>query len=204
MVRMAIMLAAMAWMSTVSHSAETTWTKFCEDAHQNEFDPTAKLTTRACSTYGERLDHKTGEIQMVAALREVEGADNKILWVKMPRGVTLSEGLRLGIYTPELWAKALKEQQVDFSELYVLNLKFISCDAKLCMARVSVGDETVEKLRQGAAISAIGKADGKVLGFAMKLNGFEEAFTGRSMSKGHHLKVRAQLREKERESLRAK
>lgn len=204
MVRMAIMLAAMAWMSTASHSAEATWTRFCEDAHQNEFDPTAKLTTRACSTYGERLDPETGEIQMVVALREVEGTDSKILWVKMPRGVTLSEGLRLGVYTPELWEKAMKAKQVDFNELYALNLKFISCDAKLCMARVSVGDETVEKLRRGAAISAIGKADGKVLGFSMKLNGFEEALSGRPMSKGQHLKVRAQLREKEREGLRSK
>jgi invasion protein IalB len=105
--------------------AQSAWVKLCEKAQVPKKGADGKEVVEEkniCLVHHEKIDGNTGMVIVSAALRNVEGTDKQHLMVMVPLGMAIPPGIRAAVYTKDMWAKAQKNEKIDFATLPVARL----------------------------------------------------------------------------------
>lgn len=155
---------------TVAGSA---WRKVCENA---KIDGQQKAV---CLTVYERLDGDTGKVRYSAAIREIEGRQDKTLMVMLPLGTSLRSGVKVVIYSRAEWNKAARKSGIDESLQKSVFLKFQLCHPAGCTAEVEATESLIKDMESGAGLIALAiNSHSKPMGFPIPLDGFARALHG--------------------------
>lgn len=180
-----------------SEGNKSAWVKLCEAAplvKKGEDGKEIKEEKNICLTHHERLDGNTGMVLVSAAIREVEGHDDKHLMVMVPLGMALPPGLRAAVYTKDQWAKVAKNEKVDDKELKPIDLKYSLCHPSGCTAEVEATADIIEQMKTGGGIMVVAmNAAAQPIGFPVPLDGFGDAFAGKPVDNAEYKKARGQL-----------
>jgi invasion protein IalB len=150
------------------------WVKLCEKAPSLQEEG---KELNVCLTHHERIDGNTGRVLVSAAIREVEGKDQKSLMVMVPLGMALPAGV---------------QAKIDDND--PIKLKYTLCHVGGCTAETQASDDLVEKFKKGEKIvvAAVNLA-GKPIGFPVPLTGFTKAYTGEPVDNEKYRQARQKL-----------
>jgi len=153
---------------------QAAWVKLCEKAPSLQEEG---KQLDVCLTHHERIDGNTGRVLVSAAIRQVEGKDQKSLMVMVPLGMALPAGV---------------QAKVDDGE--PIKLKYTLCHVGGCTAETEATDEMIQKFKQGEklVVAAINMA-GKPIGFPVPLNGFTDAYAGEPVDNEKYKQARQKL-----------
>jgi invasion protein IalB len=114
-----------------------------------------------------------------AAVRQIEGRDERHFMVMVPLDMQIRPGLRASIYPKDQWERAMKNEKIDETRLKGVELGYTQCHPAGCTAEVEATDELLDDLRTsgGLVVSATNSA-GAPVAFPVPLVGFSEAFAG--------------------------
>jgi len=189
--------AAAAAKPAAGNGSKTAWVKLCEKApivKRGEDGKETKEERSLCLTHHERLDGNTGMVLVSAAIREVDGQNNKSLMVMVPLGMALPPGLRAAIYTKEQWAQAAKNEKIDESALKPIDLKYSLCHPAGCTAETEATPEILEQMATGGGIMILAmNAAAEPVGFPVPLDGYNEAAKGAPIDNKQYAQARGQL-----------
>lgn len=154
--------------------AQAAWVKLCEKAPSLQEEG---KELDVCLTHHERIDGNSGRVLVSAAIREVEGQDQKSLMVMVPLGMALPAGV---------------QAKIDGGE--PIKLKYTLCHVGGCTAETEATDEMVEKFKSGEklVVAAINMA-GKPIGFPVPLSGFTDAYAGEPVDNEKYRQARQKL-----------
>ncbi len=176
---------------------KSAWVKLCEATplvKKGEDGKEIKEEKSICLTHHERLDGNSGMVLVSAAIREVEGSDNKHLMVMVPLGMALPPGLRAAVYTKDQWAKVAKNEKVDDAELKPIDLKYSLCHPSGCTAEIEAEAGIIDQMKAGGGIMVVAmNAAAQPIGFPVPLDGFTDAFAGKPVDNAEYKKARGQL-----------
>ena len=128
------------------------WTKFCDKA--------AGTDKRVCfiSQYGQS---ETGGSAVVATLIEPEGG-RKALWLTLPLGVQLKQGMRATV-----------------DQGQPIEARYAVCRSNGCTAEIEASAELIQKLRGGKGLAVQGvDTEGYELSYSLPLESFAKAYDG--------------------------
>lgn len=150
------------------------WVKLCEKAPSLQEEGEQM---DVCLTHHERIDGNTGRVLVSAAIRQVEGKDQKSLMVMVPLGMAIPSGV---------------QAKVDDNE--PIKLKYTLCHVGGCTAETPATEEVIEQFRQGERlVVAAMNLGGKPVGFPVPLNGFTKAYSGDPVDNEKYRAARQQL-----------
>jgi invasion protein IalB len=193
---MTISSATYAQLAPPAAKPAQTWVKVCDKAMFAEPDPKdAKKPIQKersiCHTHHERLDAASGTVMISAAIREVEGADKKVLMLLVPLGMSIQSGLQLGMYPPDMWASIQKGVTVDDSKIEPIKLGYTLCLPNGCSAELDATPEVIKRLQtSGGLIAFAVNGGGSPMAFPAPLSGFAEALAGPPIDKAEYDKER--------------
>jgi invasion protein IalB len=152
------------------------WVKLCEQA--TSLSEEGK-TLNVCLTHHERIDGNTGRVLVSAAMRQVEGQDQRTMMVMVPLGMALPAGV-----------------QVKIDENEPIKLRYTICHIGGCTAEVEATQEIVNQFQAGQQliVAAVNIA-GKPIGFPVPLTGFTKAYNGEPVDNEKYRTARRQLME---------
>lgn len=189
---------------------QSAWVKLCEKAALKK--PTeggaAPETKDVCLTHHERLDGNTGMVIVSAAIRDVEGSDQKSLMVMVPLGMALPPGLRAAVYTVDQWKKAQNKEKIDEKSLKPMQLKYSLCHPAGCTAEMKADPQLIQDMKAGGGLMVLAiNAAGQPVGFPVPLTGFTKAYEGEPVDNKLYARERgklmAQIRERRRQRIEA-
>jgi invasion protein IalB len=181
--------------------AAPAWVKLCEKTAYLEPDPKdAKKPIQKersiCHTHHERLDAQSGTVMISAAIREIEGADKKVLMIMLPLGMSIQPGVQIGLYPPDMWASIQKGDTVDDSKIEPLKMMFTLCHVAGCSAELDATPEVIKRLQgSGGLIAFAVNGGGAPTAFPAPLNGFSEALAGPAIDNKVYYDERKKLME---------
>jgi invasion protein IalB len=189
--------AAAAPAASAPDGKQSAWVKLCDKAAQVSKDKDGKEVRNErniCLTHHERIDGNSGRVVVSAALREVEGSDKKQFMVMVPLGVALPPGLRVAVYTKEMWDKATKNEKIDDTQLKPVDLKFTICAFVGCTAEVEATPDFLNQLKTGGGLMVLAlDAQAQPAGFAVPLVGLAEALGGAPVDNQKYFEARQDL-----------
>jgi invasion protein IalB len=149
------------------------WVKVCTKNEQTE--------KQVCLLKYEGLDPKTGDVLVAAAVRTVEGQDNRDLNVTVPIAYSLDmpPGIRIKIDEDE-----------------PISLQYVTCTPKSCQAQVELTHQVLDRMRKGnqMLVAAINMQQ-KPLTFRILLNGFAITSDGAAVDEVKYRETRARAME---------
>jgi len=191
-------------------SQQSAWVKLCEKApvvtgiDKKEEGKVIREDKTICLTHHERLDGNTGMVLVSAAIREVEGANQKSLMVMVPLGMAIPAGVRAAVYTQEQWTKAANNEKIDEKTLKPVKLEYSLCHAAGCTAEVEATPDLIAQMKKGGGLMVLAvNAGAQPIGFPVPLAGFSEAHDGKPVDNEEYAKARAQLMSQIRERQKA-
>ncbi len=188
---------------------KSAWVKLCETTplvKKGEDGKEVKEEKNICLTHHERLDGNSGMVLVSAAIREVEGKDDKHLMIMVPLGMALPPGIRAAVYTKDQWAKVAKNEKVDDKELKPVDLKYSLCHPSGCTAEIAADAAIIDQMKAGGGLMIVAmNAAAQPIGFPVPLDGFTDAFAGKPVDNAEYKKARgqlmAQIRERQKTAL---
>jgi invasion protein IalB len=197
----AVALAASLTVTQAQQAASSAspWVKLCDKTPFAEPDP--KDTTKAiqkdrlvCMTHHERLDPTQGSTLVSAAIREVEGAEKKLLVIMLPLGVSIRPGMQLGIYPADMWTKIVKGENVDDSKIDRLTMGYTLCIAAGCTAEAEATPDLMKRMQDGAGMIVFAiNGGGQSAAVPIPLTGFAQANTGAAVDSKMYFGERLKL-----------
>lgn len=201
---------APAAQAPAAQGAQSAWVKLCEKApvvtgiDKKDEGKVIREEKTICLTHHERLDGNTGMVLVSAAIRDVEGSDQKSLMVMVPLGMAIPAGVRAAVYTQEQWTKAANNEKIDEKTLKPVKLDYSLCHAAGCTAEVDATADIIAQMKKGGGLMILAvNAGAQPIGFPVPLAGFTEAHDGKPVNNEEYAKARAQLMSQIRERQKA-
>ena len=117
-----------------------------------------------------------------AALRQIEGREKQHFAVMVPLGTLLQPGIRVTIFTKDLWATAQKDENIvtsDKARLSGIEFAFTVCHAAGCTAEVEATPDLLTSLKSSGGLVVFTTSDlGAWVAFQVPLAGFAQALAG--------------------------
>jgi invasion protein IalB len=167
---------------------QSAWVKLCEKTASSQ---------NACATHHERIDGTTGTVLLSATFRRIEGQDKQQFRLIVPLGLLLQPGLRVGIFPPDLWAKAQNSETLTKAEegrVRSLTLKYTICHTTGCAADMEASPDVVADFRRsGGFLASAINPSGAPVALPVPLTGFDQALAGQPIDTRKYLDARRTL-----------
>lgn len=178
-------------------SGPSAWVKLCEKTmvpRKDGLGKDIKEEKNFCLTFHERLDGNSGRVLVSMAIRDPDGMGKNILIVTVPFGMALPAGMKTAVYTKDLWAKEMKNEKVDYTQLKIIDIPYSLCQQAGCTAEMEATKELIESMRTGGGMMVyVIDALGQPIGFRVPLEGFTQAHSGPPTDSKVYTQARSQL-----------
>lgn len=157
----------------------SSWFKLCfQDKIANPKDPQAKPEDKQiCLTQYESFNPKNGRVLVAAAIRQIEGQENKQFMVIVPHGMMIPAGVRV---------------QIDENKQFAL--PYTICTPGGCTAEIPASAEVMNQLKAGKVMRvAVLTRVQKPIFFPVPLNGFQTAHTGKPIDNKKYAELLSRL-----------
>jgi hypothetical protein len=134
---MMVVAASLAHAQSESSMRPPAWAKVCDNvtvASKDTDGGEEKKAVRACMTFHERISGKDGTAIVGAALREIDGQDEKHFLVAMPLDTQVQHAQ---LFPRDVWDTLQQQESSIREEVSIKELKFGStlCNAFACLLR---------------------------------------------------------------------
>jgi len=155
----------------VRSGTESSWVKICKKDEETG-------DKRACLVRYEGVDPKTGSIVITAAVRSIEGQEQKLL-VNIPTAYSLV--MPFGV-------------QIKIDEGKPIQLRYAVCLPTNCQAEMDLSNEILNQMRQGKRMFvAAMNAQQKTIAFPLSLQGFAKTSDGAPVDNATYQAARQQM-----------
>jgi invasion protein IalB len=132
---------------------------------------------RVCLVRFEGLEPQTGQVQIAAAIRSVEGEDKRQMLINVPtsRSLVIPSGV-----------------QIKIDEGEPLQLRYSVCLPTNCQVETDVSNDMLEKMRKGRQMFvAAMNMQGQTMAFPIPLGGFSKSSDGPAVDNAAYQAARA-------------
>jgi invasion protein IalB len=148
------------------------WVKLCENSDET-------TDKQICLVKYEGLDPNTGDVEVSAAVRTIEGEDKQDLAVTVPTTHTLV--IPAGV-------------QIKIGEGQPVPLKYQLCIKQGCQAHVALTKQVLDTMRKGDRMIVVAlDIKQKPLTFSVPLNGFTKTFEGPPVDPARYKETRMRM-----------
>ena len=148
------------------------WVKICEKREETN-------NKQVCLVKYEGLDPKTGDVEVAAAVRTIEGEDKQDLAITVPSTHTLV--IPAGV-------------QIKIGEGQPISLQYQLCIKQGCQAHAALTKQVLDMMRKGERMIVVAlDIRQKPLSFSVPLNGFTKTFDGAPVDEARYKETRLRM-----------
>jgi invasion protein IalB len=146
------------------------WVKLCTTSEQAE-------NKQICVIKYEGLDPKTGDVEVTAAVRLVEGKQEFVVAVPTSHTLVMPAGV-----------------QIRIDEGQPLALQYKLCIKESCQAQMTLTKQGLDMMRKGERMLVVGlDIKQKPVTFSIPLNGFSKTFDGEPVDEARYKETRMRM-----------